>query len=420
MKSVFVTAAALLLCGASFAEPVCTLQDVKNEDMPAKKMVDAKLGRAAPAEQVAFYDAFLKTPDQHCAVNLIARMERTYLLSLTDPSDPFFNALDEVITDPSFFALDFARTRNTLLRIASEKADTPDRMKSLGAALLPQTERLKSDAAKEVALFAEILSYADDPAPARALAKHAFSAPDAIAERANFKTRPKADGPQRTAQGVALEAIGRTGDWASVIALSETMAIDETDDGPAWTELVARAVLLEEASSIHPERFELILAYFSQKDARGYIRPEDAEFFFAARLMHLQKTGDAGAADKTLAAAKKRFGKTFDAANVIENTVAEFVSREPDTTIEPVLLTPVMPSWPPEADYVPGGGSKCEVRFNINEKGKTFNINGLCTDPVFKKSAEDAIHRIRFKPALEDGKPRARYNVVQPLDYVVE
>jgi periplasmic protein TonB len=100
---------------------------------------------------------------------------------------------------------------------------------------------------------------------------------------------------------------------------------------------------------------------------------------------------------------------------------------------EPVSLTPMAPVMPdreiqpirppvpvyPRAALERGLEGRCEVRFDVDPRGKPYNVTADCTDSVFTRSAEAAMRKVEFAPELRNGQPMARRNVVYPLDYVL-
>ena len=79
-------------------------------------------------------------------------------------------------------------------------------------------------------------------------------------------------------------------------------------------------------------------------------------------------------------------------------------------------IRPPVPSYPQRAAERGIEGS-CEVSFDVDERGKPYNIKADCTDSVFVREAERAVSRVEFAPKIIKGKPARRSNVVYPIDF---
>lgn len=82
-------------------------------------------------------------------------------------------------------------------------------------------------------------------------------------------------------------------------------------------------------------------------------------------------------------------------------------------------IRPPVPTYPPRAAERGTEGS-CDVRFDVDTRGKPYNIQASCTDSVFKRSAERAVSRVEFAPKIVRGQAAERRNVVYPLEYTLE
>jgi periplasmic protein TonB len=77
-------------------------------------------------------------------------------------------------------------------------------------------------------------------------------------------------------------------------------------------------------------------------------------------------------------------------------------------------IRPPVVSYPRRA-LERGTEGTCEVRFDVDTRGKPYNIQADCTSSVFKRSAEQAVAKVEFAPKIVKGKPAERRNVVYPL-----
>ena len=60
------------------------------------------------------------------------------------------------------------------------------------------------------------------------------------------------------------------------------------------------------------------------------------------------------------------------------------------------------------------------MRFDVDTRGKPYNVQATCTDSVFKSEAERSVGRVEFAPKIVRGKPVERRNVVYPLEFNIE
>lgn len=59
----------------------------------------------------------------------------------------------------------------------------------------------------------------------------------------------------------------------------------------------------------------------------------------------------------------------------------------------------------------------CEVRFDVDTRGKPYNIAASCSDNIFKSEAERAVGKVEFAPKIVRGQAAERRNVVYPLEF---
>lgn len=103
------------------------------------------------------------------------------------------------------------------------------------------------------------------------------------------------------------------------------------------------------------------------------------------------------------------------------------LGRMQSLAIDPVAISdrdaqpirPPVPTYPQRAAERGIEGS-CEVRFDVDTRGKPYNIQANCTDSVFKREAERAVGRVEFAPKIVRGKAAERRNVVYPLEFKLQ
>lgn len=100
------------------------------------------------------------------------------------------------------------------------------------------------------------------------------------------------------------------------------------------------------------------------------------------------------------------------------------MDRLDSLAIDPVAISdrdaqpirPPVPTYPSRAAERGTEGS-CEVRFDVDTRGRPYNISATCSDSVFTREAERAVSRVEFAPKIVRGQPAERRNVVYPIEF---
>jgi len=100
------------------------------------------------------------------------------------------------------------------------------------------------------------------------------------------------------------------------------------------------------------------------------------------------------------------------------------LGRMKSLAIDPVAVSdrdaqpirPPAPSYPQRAQERGLSGS-CDVRFDVDTRGKPYNVAATCSDAVFKSEAERAVSKVEFASKIVRGKAVERRNVVYPLEF---
>jgi protein TonB len=103
------------------------------------------------------------------------------------------------------------------------------------------------------------------------------------------------------------------------------------------------------------------------------------------------------------------------------------LGRMQSLAIDPVAVSdrdaqpirPPAPSFPQRAAERGVSGS-CDVRFDVDTRGKPYNVAATCTDNIFKSEAERAVSRVEFAPKIVRGQAVERRNVVYPLEFKLQ
>lgn len=95
--------------------------------------------------------------------------------------------------------------------------------------------------------------------------------------------------------------------------------------------------------------------------------------------------------------------------------------------INPVAISDrdAQPIRPPVVTYPTraaerGLEGECSVRFDVDVRGRPYNVAADCTNSAFKREAERAVSRVEFAPKIVQGQARERKNVVYPLVFNLE
>ena len=97
--------------------------------------------------------------------------------------------------------------------------------------------------------------------------------------------------------------------------------------------------------------------------------------------------------------------------------VEQIPQQSSDREAQPIR--PPVPSYPQRAWELGLSGS-CDVRFDVDARGKPYNVVATCSDDIFKTEAERAVSRVEFAPQIVRGEAVERRNVVYPLDFNIQ
>jgi len=103
------------------------------------------------------------------------------------------------------------------------------------------------------------------------------------------------------------------------------------------------------------------------------------------------------------------------------------LGRMNSLAIDPVAVSdrdaqPIRPPTPsfPQRAAERGLSGTCDVRFDVDTRGKPYNISATCSDNIFKSEAERAVSRVEFAPKIVRGQAVERRNVVYPLEFKIQ
>ncbi|MEM9670408.1 MAG: TonB family protein [Pseudomonadota bacterium] len=77
-------------------------------------------------------------------------------------------------------------------------------------------------------------------------------------------------------------------------------------------------------------------------------------------------------------------------------------------------IRPPVPTYPSRAAER-GIEGECQVSFNVDVRGRPYDVKADCTDSVFRREAVRAVSKVEFAPKIVRGQARERRNVIYPL-----
>lgn len=93
-------------------------------------------------------------------------------------------------------------------------------------------------------------------------------------------------------------------------------------------------------------------------------------------------------------------------------------------TIAPVAISDrdATPIRPPVLNYparaLQGNiEGDCDVSFNVDVRGRPYDVDADCTSSLFEREALRAVRRVEFAPKIVRGQPAERRNVVYPITF---
>ena len=92
-------------------------------------------------------------------------------------------------------------------------------------------------------------------------------------------------------------------------------------------------------------------------------------------------------------------------------------AQEADRDAE--LIQPPMVEYPDVALWY-GMTGYCEVHFTLDPEGHPVNPTPFCSHNVFCWKSKRAISELRMKPAIKNGRPDYRSNIVYPIEFSIE
>ncbi len=100
--------------------------------------------------------------------------------------------------------------------------------------------------------------------------------------------------------------------------------------------------------------------------------------------------------------------------------------RMSSLAIDPVAISdrdaqpirPPVPTYPTRAAER-GIEGECEVRFDVDTRGRPYNVEATCSDRIFTREAERAVSKVEFAPKIIRGQAAERRNVVYPLEFTL-
>ncbi|OYW82549.1 MAG: hypothetical protein B7Z22_13990, partial [Hyphomonas sp. 32-62-5] len=353
-----------------------------------------------PEQQLEFVDQFIADPEISCGLRGNAMLRKYLLLDRLGRTEDAIETLFLLLDEDMFREPAMRNLRGRLLvnlAVLDRSEDQTNRWIEVlkkEMALMPEYSALyRSILAQELALSGERDMAIPMALEAMRPGPEHFSI-DAINDKKRFQRRDE----DRRAVAIGFDTLMEMGELDA--ALGAMKAVAATSDVPDFWLLWAFYSCTREgvAPEVAIEAAETLEQALGPDDEAGYLGPKSMALSFALLSLAHRNAGHPDLAEKYLKAGKKRFGKSFDAEQVLADETDRIArTREnKDDVVEATLATPVQPKWPWEDGF--NSETRCLTRLNVDEKGKPFNVTAECENKLFEKSAVNALKRVRFNP----------------------
>jgi protein TonB len=99
--------------------------------------------------------------------------------------------------------------------------------------------------------------------------------------------------------------------------------------------------------------------------------------------------------------------------------------KPPIAVVTPVAgrdITPVRAPLPvmPSAAMTRGISGSCDVIFDVDTRGRPFNIVAQCTDDLFAKEAARAVSKAEFLPKIRNGVAVQQRSAIYPIEFKMQ
>lgn len=74
----------------------------------------------------------------------------------------------------------------------------------------------------------------------------------------------------------------------------------------------------------------------------------------------------------------------------------------------------------PAAAITRGISGSCDVMFDVDVRGRPFNLTAQCTNDIFKAEAIRAVSKAEFLPKVRNGAPVEQRGAIYPIEFVVK
>lgn len=139
------------------------------------------------------------------------------------------------------------------------------------------------------------------------------------------------------------------------------------------------------------------------------------------RLSVSEVSGDSSDHQKVIARLSEYYGDETEATiekDALFSTYSMLLSRRFDPDAQLLPIKPPRPQYPLRMAQLRKSGI-CDVRFDVGRDGVPSNITAECSDDGFAEESVRAVSTLRFKPPILSGVPQATYNVIYPLEYIM-
>jgi len=172
--------------------------------------------------------------------------------------------------------------------------------------------------------------------------------------------------------------------------------------GYGESNIVEQETLIEEALSL-PNLNSYARSYAYRALGSSYVLNKDYEKGLVAMEMAMKEGGFTGKEGEGF---PEYVSYVREAAENKEKGVSAYSDAQPI-----VRIPPIMPPWAKRSGH-------CQMQFDVDEKGYTYNIKALyCTQDVFSEASIASLSRWKYNPKIVNGKPVKQTGVTSKIAY---
>lgn len=172
--------------------------------------------------------------------------------------------------------------------------------------------------------------------------------------------------------------------------------------GYGESNIVEQKALIDEALSL-PNLNPYARSYAYRALGSAYVLNKDYKNGLVAMERAMKEGGFTGIEGEGF---PEYVGYVRKAAENKEKGVSDYSDAQPI-----VRIPPIMPPWATRSGH-------CQMQFDVDEKGNTYNVKALyCTQDVFSEASIASLSRWKYNPKIVSGKPAKQTGVTSKIAY---